>query len=59
MKILIAPDSFKETLTASDAANAIEEGFLGIFPDANILKLPIADGGDGQVDVLVTATQGN
>jgi len=58
MKILIAPDSFKETLTASDAANAIEEGFLGIFPDANILKLPIADGGEGTVDVLVTATQG-
>ena len=39
MKILIAPDSFKETLTASDAANAIEEGFLGIFPDANICKI--------------------
>ena len=58
MKILIAPDSFKETLTASEAANAIEEGFLGIFPDANILKLPIADGGEGTVDVLVTATQG-
>ncbi|MDB4139441.1 glycerate kinase [Candidatus Thioglobus sp.] len=58
MKILIAPDSFKETLSASDAANAIEEGFLGIFPDANILKLPIADGGEGTVDVLVTATQG-
>ena len=58
MKILIAPDSFKETLTATDAANAIEEGFLDIFPEANILKLPIADGGEGTVDVLVTATQG-
>lgn len=58
MKILIAPDSFKETLTATDAANAIEKGFLDIFPEANILKLPIADGGEGTVDVLVTATQG-
>jgi glycerate kinase len=58
MKILIAPDSFKETLTATDAANAIEEGFLDIFPEANILKLPISDGGEGTVDVLVTATQG-
>ena len=58
MKILIAPDSFKETLTASSAANAIEEGFLGIFPDANICKLPIADGGEGTVDVLVSSTQG-
>jgi len=58
MKILIAPDSFKETLTATDAASAIEKGFLDIFPEANILKLPIADGGEGTVDVLVTATQG-
>ena len=58
MKILIAPDSFKETLTSSAAANAIEEGFLSVFPDANICKLPIADGGEGTVDVLVSSTKG-
>ena len=58
MKILIAPDSFKETLTATAAANAIEEGFLDVFPDANISKLPIADGGEGTVDVMVLSTKG-
>ena len=58
MKILIAPDSFKETLTSSAAANAIEKGFLDIFPDVDICKLPIADGGEGTVDVLVSSTKG-
>ena len=58
MKILIAPDSFKETLTSSAAANAIEKGFLDIFPDVDIYKLPIADGGEGTVDVLVSSTKG-
>jgi glycerate kinase len=43
MKIVIAPDSFKETLSASEVANAIEAGFLEFFPNAEILKLPIAD----------------
>jgi glycerate kinase len=59
MKIVIAPDSFKETLSASEAANAIEAGFLEFFPNAEILKLPIADGGEGTVDVLVSATEGS
>ena len=58
MKILIAPDSFKETLTSSAAADAIEKGFLDIFPDVDIYKLPIADGGEGTVDVLVSSTKG-
>ena len=58
MKILIAPDSFKETLTSSAAANAIEKGFLDILPDVDICKLPIADGGEGTVDVLVSSTKG-
>jgi len=59
MKIVIAPDSFKETLSASEVANAIEAGFLEFFPSAEILKLPIADGGEGTVDVLVSATEGS
>ena len=59
MKIVIAPDSFKETLSAFDAANAIEIGFLDLFPEAEILKLPIADGGEGTVDVLVSSTGGS
>ena len=45
MKIVIAPDSFKESLTALEVANAIETGFKRIFPNAEYVKLPMADGG--------------
>lgn len=58
MKIVIAPDSFKESLTALEAATAIETGFKRLFPDAEYLKLPMADGGEGTVQSLVDATQG-
>lgn len=58
MNILIAPDSFKESLTALDVANAIETGFKQIFPQANYSKIPMADGGEGTVQSLVDATQG-
>lgn len=58
MKIVIAPDSFKESLTALEVANAIETGFKRIFPNAEYVKLPMADGGEGIVQSLVDATQG-
>lgn len=58
MKIVIAPDSFKESLTALEAANAIEEGFKQVFPDAEYVKVPMADGGEGTVQSLVDATKG-
>ncbi|PJG83737.1 glycerate kinase [Caviibacterium pharyngocola] len=58
MKILIAPDSFKESLTALEVADAIETGFKRIFPDADYLKIPMADGGEGTVQSLVDATKG-
>ncbi|MBR7888113.1 glycerate kinase [Marinomonas sp. A79] len=58
MKIVIAPDSFKESLTALQVANAIENGFYQIFPDAHYLKVPMADGGEGTVQSMVDATQG-
>ena len=58
MKIIIAPDSFKESLTALEAANAIEAGFKRIFPNAECVKLPMADGGEGTVQSLVDATGG-
>ncbi|MEG0443494.1 MAG: glycerate kinase [Carnobacterium sp.] len=58
MKIVIAPDSFKESLTALEAANAIEEGFKKVFPDAEYVKIPMADGGEGTVQSLVDATKG-
>ena len=59
MKIVIAPDSFKESLTALEVANAIERGFKRIFPNAEYVKLPMADGGEGTVQSLVDATQGH
>ncbi|MBX9974062.1 glycerate kinase [Cytobacillus firmus] len=58
MKIVIAPDSFKESLSALDAANAIERGFKFIFPEADYKKMPMADGGEGTVRSLVDATEG-
>lgn len=58
LKIVIVPDSFKESLTALEAANAIEEGFSAVIPDAEYIKLPMADGGEGTVQSLVDATNG-
>src|SRR5699024_3884369 len=58
MKIVIAPDSFKESMTALEAANAIEKGFKRIIPQANYVKVPMADGGEGTVQSLVDATHG-
>ena len=55
MKIIIAPDSFKESLSASAVADAIERGLRRALPDAQYVKLPIADGGEGTVDALINA----
>ena len=58
MKIVIAPDSFKESLSAMDVATCIESGFSQIFPDSEYIKIPLADGGEGTVDVLVEMLEG-
>ncbi|CAM3626139.1 glycerate kinase [Rouxiella silvae] len=58
MKIVIAPDSFKESLSALEVAKAIESGFREIFPQAEYVKLPVADGGEGTVEAMVAATGG-
>ncbi|MGY4025592.1 glycerate kinase [Aeromonas rivuli] len=58
MKIVIAPDSFKESLSAMEVADAIEAGFKQVLPDATYVKLPMADGGEGTVRSLVDATDG-
>jgi len=58
MKIIIAPDSFKESLSAMAVATCIEKGFSEIFPDSEYVKIPLADGGEGTVDVLVDALNG-
>ncbi|PLR23736.1 glycerate kinase [Pantoea endophytica] len=58
MKIVIAPDSYKESLSALEVASAIEAGFREIFPEAEYVKIPVADGGEGTVEAMVAATQG-
>ncbi|MDR3560174.1 MAG: glycerate kinase [Negativicutes bacterium] len=58
MRIVIAPDSFKGSVSALGVANAMEQGVLQVFPEAEVLKVPIADGGEGTVEALVTATGG-
>ena len=58
MKIVIAPDSFKGSLTAVEVSDAIEQGIREIFPESEIVKIPMADGGDGTAHCLVNATGG-
>lgn len=58
MKIVAAPNAFKGSLTASEAAQAMGSGISNILPDAEVLQVPVADGGDGLVDVAIEALQG-
>ena len=58
MKIVIAPDSFKENLTSLEVASEIESGLKRVWPDADYVKVPMADGGEGTVQSLVDATGG-
>ena len=59
MKIVVAPDSFKGSVSALEAAYAIEQGIRRVFPEAVIEKVPMADGGEGTVQSLVDATGGH
>lgn len=59
MKIVIAPDSFKESLTALEAAQAIEEGMKKVLTDAEFVLVPMADGGEGTVQSVIDATGGS
>lgn len=58
MKFVLAPDSFKESMTAKEAAQAMERGIKKIIPYAECVKVPMADGGEGTVQSLVDATEG-
>lgn len=58
MKIVIAPDSFKENLTSLQVATCIEKGIKKVLPNARCIKVPMADGGEGTVQSLVDATGG-
>ncbi len=58
MKILIAPDSFKGSATSLRAAEAIGKGVHQIFPDAELVQIPVADGGEGTVEALTESMNG-
>lgn len=58
MKIVIAPDSFKESLTAKQVCECVEQGFAQVFPNAEYVHFPLADGGEGTVDVLMQGLDG-
>ncbi|GAA6132353.1 glycerate kinase [Halopseudomonas sabulinigri] len=58
MKLVIAPDSFKESLSASAVAEAIATGWARVYPDAELLLCPMADGGEGTVDAVLAVTAG-
>lgn len=58
MKIIISPDSFKGSLDAVQAAKAMNNGVLKVFPNAKTVLLPVADGGEGTLDTLVASTNG-
>ena len=58
MKIVIAPDSYKSCLSALKVAEAMQSGILSIYPEAQTLLLPLADGGEGTTEAIVSATCG-
>ncbi|MEH7224125.1 glycerate kinase [Bacillus sp. JJ1566] len=59
MKIIIAPDSFKGSVTAMEAALSIEKGIKNAFPNAETRLIPVADGGEGTMENLVSSTKGH
>lgn len=58
MKFVLAPDSFKESMTSMEACEAMEKGIKKVLKDAECIKVPMADGGEGTLETLVYATKG-
>ncbi|WP_122613909.1 glycerate kinase [Pseudomonas viridiflava] len=58
MKIVIAPDSFKDSLSAQAVADAIASGLAEVWPDAELVKCPMADGGEGTIEAVLDACEG-
>lgn len=58
MKVVIAIDSLKGSLSSVDAGNAIKEGVLEVCPDAEVVVKPLADGGEGTIEALVQGMKG-
>lgn len=59
MRIVIAPDSFKGSLSSLEVAEAMERGVKRVLPESTTILLPLSDGGEGLVDSLVVASGGN
>ncbi|WP_422748323.1 glycerate kinase [Mycobacterium sp. WMMD1722] len=59
MKIVLAPDSFKESMSAARAITAMQQGVAAVLPDAQCVGVPMADGGEGTVDAVVDALAGD
>ncbi len=58
LNVVVAPAGFKESLSADEVANCIEEGIRRVVPDANVRKAPMVDGGEGFAKILVRVTGG-
>jgi glycerate kinase len=58
MKIVIAPDSFKDSLSAQGVAQAIASGLTEVWPDAELIECPMADGGEGTIEALLAGCDG-
>lgn len=58
MKIVVAPDSFKECLGAREVASAISEGIYSVIPDAEVRQVPLSDGGEGMAGILTESLGG-
>jgi glycerate 2-kinase len=58
VRVVVAPNAFKGSLTASEAAHAMALGVRDVFPEAAVIEVPVADGGDGTVDALLSAHRG-
>ncbi|MBU5315374.1 glycerate kinase [Clostridium bornimense] len=58
MKFVLAPDSFKESMTAEEVCSSMEKGIKKVFIDARCIHMPMADGGEGTLDTLINATNG-
>jgi glycerate kinase len=58
LRILVAPNAFKESLSAMEAAEAIAFGIQKVLPSALVRQIPIADGGDGTLEAIVAGTRG-
>ena len=58
MKIIVSPQAFKGSISALDAANAMREGVQRLLPRAEVIAVPVADGGDGTLETLVEVSNG-